>query len=154
VSGAIFVAVSALLHLVLGRWMPSPWVMPDLTVTSMVLAILLLPRRPLGPAAAGGAMVMLTTVHHPLAMGAAYAAAGGLVKLCSGWWDLTSPAFQRAAVIAAQLLLLAVAFVVSVPLTREVGLLAAGHLAITALCVPLVRWLLMTTVPSARPDMR
>lgn len=151
-SGAIFVAVSALLHLVLGRWMPSPWLMPDLTVTSMVLAILLLPRRPLSPAAAGGTLVMLTTVHHPLAMGAAYAAVGGLIKLCAGWWDLTAPAFQRAAVIAAQLLLLAVAFVVSVPLTWEVGLLAAGHLLITAMCVPLVRSLLMTVIPSTSVD--
>jgi hypothetical protein len=38
--------------------MPSPWLMPDLTVTSMVLAILLLPRRPLSPAAAGGALAV------------------------------------------------------------------------------------------------
>lgn len=152
-SGAIFVGVSAFLHVALGRWTPSPWLMPDLTVTSMALAILLLPRRPLSPAVAGGVLVMLMSHHHSLAVGAAYAAVGGLIKLCAGRWDLTSPAFQRLTVIAAQLCLLVVAFLLSVPLTWEVGLLAAGHLLITAMGVPIVRSLLMMAIPSARPDM-
>ena len=153
-SGAVFVGVSALLHLALGRWTPSPWFMPDLTVTSMVLAILLLPGRPFSPAAAGGLAVMLTAVHHPLLMGTAYAAAGGLIKLGADQWDLTPPALQHAAVLAAQALLLAVAFVLSVPLTWDICLLAAAHLLITAMGVPLVRSFLMMAIPSARTESR
>ena len=153
-SASIFVGVSALFHLALGRWTPSSWLVPDLTITSMVLAILLLPGRPLSPAVVGGLLVMLLTVQHPLAMGAAYLAVGGLMKLGADQWDLTSPPLQQAVVIAAQGLLLAVTFILAVPLTWETCLLAATHLLLTAMCVPLVRALLMLWIPSARPDSR
>lgn len=128
--------------------------MPDLTVASMVLAILLLPGRPLSPAVVSGLLVVLVTVHHPLAMGAAYLAVGGLIKLGADQWDLTAPALHYVAVGVAQLLLLSVAFMLSVPLTWDVCPLVAAHLLLTAMCVPLVRSFLMFWIPSARSDPR
>lgn len=149
-SGAVIVGVSACLHLALGRWIPSPWFMPDLTVTGMVLAILLLPDRPISPAIISGALMMLCSVAHPLAVGVMYPIVGGLVKYAAGQWDLSQPQRQRAVVVAAQALLLFLTTPLHSRLTGELLWLSLVHLFLTALCVPVVRWAIVAWVPAAR----
>jgi len=150
VSGAIIVGVSVGLHLALGRWVPSPWFMPDLTVTGMVLAILLLPERPVSPAILSGALTMLFSVPHSLAAGVMYPLVGGLVKYAAHQWDLSQPRRQRAVVVAAQALLLFLTVPLRTRWTGELFWLSLVHLSLTALCVPVIRWAIVAWVPAAR----
>lgn len=142
----VIVGLLALCQMALGRWVASPWFMPDLTLTGIVLAVILVPGRPLGPACLGGLAVLLLSVQHPVAMGGMLLGVGVLVKGAAGQWDLTAPSLQRVAVACAQGTFLAAQIALGASLTRDLLVLAISHLLITTLCVPLVRSLLISWV--------
>ena len=142
----VFMSVAMLSHLAIGRWSPSPWMVPDLTVLSMALAILRLPGHPLTPAWLAGVAAMTLAGHHPLWTGVAYLAAGAAVKWMAHQWEVTDPSRERLVIGIAQgglLILLAWTGPVTVGLVVMVGL----QVGLTLLCLPLMRALVNRVVP-------
>ena len=156
----LIVGCGVLWHLILGRWLSSPWVVPDVTLASVVLAMARTPRQPLnassrfahsgqwgepvhamGPALVAGLLVMLLSVRKPLLMGTAYVGAGWLVRSLALRWDLTSPAMQRAAVAIAEACVLAVELFLTITVTPGLLFLSAARLVMTVACLPLFRWI-------------
>ncbi|MBI4323525.1 MAG: hypothetical protein HY596_04525 [Candidatus Omnitrophica bacterium] len=125
-------------QMAIGRWVSSPWLVPDLTLLSMAVLILRLPGHPLTPAWLAGVAAMALAVQHPLWMGMAYLAAGAAVKWMAHQWEVTDPSRERLVIGIAQgglLILLAS----TGPVT--VGLIVMGGLRVglTLLCLPLMR---------------
>ena len=143
----LIVGFSVLAHVVLGRWV-SPWLMPDLTLLSVLLTMLQIPGYPLGPALLGGVLAMFLAVHHPVLIGLAYLGAGWVVKWLAAWWDVTGVSMQRMAVGVAEGLLLTVLFLLSAPMTGGLLLLGGLRLALTILCLPLVRAVVVRVIPA------
>ena len=143
----LIVGSGTLCHVVLGRWV-SPWLMPDLTLLSVLLTMLQIPGHPLGPALLGGVLAMVLAVHHPVLIGLAYLGAGWVVKWLAAWWDVTGVSMQRMAVGVAEGLLLTVLLMLSAPVTGGLLLLGGLRLAITILCLPLVRAVVVRVIPA------
>lgn len=125
-------------HLLLGRWILSPWLMPDLTFLGMALAVLLIPGRPFSAVLVGGVLVTLMSVERPLLMGLGYAGAGWLVLRSAVIWDVTTPALQRFIIGGGESLILVLGFI-GVPMTPGLLLGAVVRLGVTIACLPLVR---------------
>jgi len=134
----LIVGIGVLSHIAIGRWVPSPWLVPDLTMLSVAVLILRLPGHPLTPAWLAGVAAMTLAVHHPLWMGMAYLSAGAAVKWMAHQWEVADPSRERLVIGLAQgglLILLAS----TGPVT--VGLIVMGGLQVglTLLCLPLMR---------------
>ena len=107
VSSLVIVGSSILLQVAGGRWLASPWWMPDVMFAGFLLIIMTSDRRAL--VSALWAMVVVSTVvsvGHPLGTGLAYLAAGGFLVWISSQWDLAQPSLQFAALGAAEGVLL------------------------------------------------
>ncbi len=84
----IIVTSGVLLHVALGRWISSPWLVPDLTLVSLVLAL----RRsrsvePMRTVVITSLLAMAFTVHHPFHAAGAYLVVGwGIKTLMSRLW--------------------------------------------------------------------
>ncbi|MBI3087964.1 MAG: hypothetical protein HYY91_03665 [Candidatus Omnitrophica bacterium] len=135
---ALVVIGGTCLHLLLGRWVLSPWLMPDLTFLSMASALLLMPGRPFSAVLVGGVLVTLMSVERPLLMGLAYAGAGWLVLRSAVVWDVETPALQRLLIAAGESLILALGLI-GVPWTAELLAGTVVRLGMTIVCLPLVR---------------
>ena len=129
-AGAILV-ISLLAHLAVGRWVASPWLMPDVSLVGLLVALQRAPqyRLPLLALASLGA-----TVAAPgggLA-GPAYLGAGGLFVWASTQWDLRAPAVQAAVLGGIEALLVAIWCALSrPPVTPALLGLGAGKIALT-----------------------
>lgn len=131
------VMLGILAHMVLGRWSPSPWLVPDLTALAMLTAILRLPGHPIAPAVVASVVAMALAVHHPLQSGAAYLLAGMLALWMAHQWDLTQPSTERLIVVACQAVLTLV-LLGTIPPSADTLMWAMSHLAITVACLPLI----------------
>ena len=148
-SGFI-IASATLTQFLLGRWISSPWLMPDLALLSILLVVMRDPRHALGPVLFGGCCVMLLTVRHPVLIGLAYAGAGGLVRRLASQWDLTAAPMQRIVVGVMEGLLLTWFMVLSAPVRGGLCMLAMPRLIVTVLCLPLVRAVVVRMLPLAQ----
>ena len=135
----LIVGAGALSHLVLGRWVVSPWLMPDLMLLTVFLAMVHTPGHPIGPALLGGLVAMLSAVHHPLLVGLAYLGAGWLIKWLAARWDLADGAMPWVAVGVAEGMLIAVWLFLATPVTFRLLLLSGVKVLLTIACLPLVK---------------
>ncbi len=77
----VIVTSGVLLHVAIGRWFSSPWLVPDLTLVSLVLA--LVRSRQAGSMRAviiASLLVMVFTAHHPFQAAGAYLVIGWGIK--------------------------------------------------------------------------
>jgi len=141
----VVVGLGVLSHLAIGRWLPSPWLVPDLTMLSVAVLILRLPGHPLAPAWLAGVAAMALAVHHPLWAGMAYLAAGAAVKWMAHQWEVTVPSRERLVIGIAQgglLILLASRG----PVTAGLIVMGGLQVGLTLLCLPLMRALVNRVV--------
>ena len=143
----MIVGAGTALHVVLGRWVASPWLMPDLTLISMVLAMTLPSQSLLGPALLAGFFVMLSTPQQPLLLGGTYVGAGWLIQVLALRWDLTDSTLQQLTVGAAEAGLLAMWLMLNAQVTMGLLLLAGMKLVMTVVCVPLVSFVMRRLIP-------
>ena len=134
----VLMSMAMLSQIALGRWLPSPWFVPDLTLLGMAVLILRLPEHPFAPAWLAGVAAMTLAGRHPLWVGLAYLAAGVAVKWMARQWEVTEPFRERLVIGIAQgglLILLASTGPVTVGLIVMAGL----QVGLTLLCLPLMR---------------
>ena len=106
------VGCGAVSHLLVGRWVNSPWLMPDLTLIGMMLAMGRFPEQAWRIAGSGGWFAMIASVRQPGLVGLAYAGAGGLARWIAVRWDVSRPAVQLLAVGLTEGLMILVALCV------------------------------------------
>ena len=135
----LIVSMGALGHLAIGRWVASPWLVPDLTLVIIVVTMIRCPGYSLSPALYGGLLVMLFTIHHSVAVGLAYVGAGVLTKLLATQWNVASPFLQQAMVGVAETGLVMVALFLNRAASLTLLGLAGAKVLITVACVPLLR---------------
>jgi len=138
----LIVGLGVFVQLILGRWLPSPWLVPDLTLVGVLLVMARMPQHSLGPALMAGLLVMAVTVQQSLVVGLAYVGAGGLMRLLSSWWDLADPFLQPMALALAEAFLLVIWFLLGVPITLGLLLLGGLRLLVTVASLLLVRLLI------------
>ena len=141
----VIVGIGVLSHIAIGRWVPSPWLVPDLTMLSVAVLILRLPGHPLTPAWLAGVAAMTLAGPHPRWTGMACLAAGATVKWMAHQWEVTDPSRERLVIGIAQgglLILLAS----TGPVTVELIVMAGLQVGLTLLCLPLMRALVNRVV--------
>lgn len=104
----LLVTIAALAQAWLGRWVASAWMVPDLLLVGMMIAMSARPEPRLRPAWLGGCWAMLLSVRRPLVVGVAYASAGWLMKALQRRWEMHHAAIQLALAAIAETLLVAV----------------------------------------------
>ena len=138
-------AAGILAHMVLGRWSPSPWLVPDLTALAMLASMLRLPGHPIAPAVVASVAAMALAVHHPAQSGLAYLLAGGLAKWMAHQWDLAQPAIEWLIVAMCQTVL-TLTLLTTIPPAADTLAWAALHVAITLACLPVMQLLVPRSV--------
>jgi hypothetical protein len=127
------------IHLTLAMAVPSPWVVPNLTLIGLVLAVSRTPRRWAAYALLVGVVAMLSAVRAPSAAFFGYVAAGAACRAVSLQWDANDRRVQWVVTGVVDFLLTLSALwlegVWSVRLTAA-GLLRAG---VSVLCLHLVQ---------------
>lgn len=132
------VCLGVFVQIAIGRWVPSPWLTPDLTSLSMVLLILRVPGHPLLPAWVAGLCAMTLAAHHALATALAYVGTGAVVKWIAHQAEVREP--SREALVVAGALGLLLAMVMSTTPVRVGGVLwALAQIGLTLACLPLAR---------------
>ncbi len=144
----------------MGRWVASSWLVPDLTLVSLVLAMVWgagdavrrgthgrprnasqlldgpIPSSPsIAPALLAGCCVALSAGRHGLVIAWLHVAVGAAVKWISTWWDLTDPSMQLTTVGVAEVVLLVAGFVLDATLSIGLLSLAGLKVAITMACL-------------------
>ncbi len=138
------VGCGAVSHLLVGRWVNSPWLMPDLTLVGMMLAMGRFPEQAWRIAGLSGWFAMIGSVRQPGLVGFAYAGAGGLARWIATRWDVSRPAVQLLAVGLTEGFILIVTLCVE---STRSPLVQAGLRLTPALCgLSLVK--VLTTVAS------
>jgi len=138
VTAILIVGLGTLFHLALGRWVASPWLVPDLTLVSMVLAMAQAPEHSMKLTLLGSCLAMVLTPYQPVLVGLAYTAAGGLVSLLALRWDFDVPLMPLLATGAAEAMLLALGGFAGVQVTPGLFVLSGIKIFITAFCLLLV----------------
>lgn len=125
-------------HLLLAGAISSPWWVPDLTLAGLVLAVIRVPRRWLLFSATAALWVAMWAVRHPASIFVGYLAVGAVVRLLSESWDVSDPRVLCVLAAAASALvtygMLWIDDIWSLPL---IGL-AAEHVLVTGLSVPVI----------------
>ncbi|MBI3319970.1 MAG: hypothetical protein HYZ89_05235 [Candidatus Omnitrophica bacterium] len=135
----LIVTLGVLSHLAIGRWIASPWWVPDLTLLSIVVTMARYPGQAFLPALYGGLLMMLFTVHHAVAVGLSYVGAGVLTKLLATQGDLATPFLQQVIVGVAEIGLLAVALFLNRTASLELLELSGAKVLVTVACIPFMR---------------
>ena len=140
--GPIALLISSLvLHSVAGRWTVSPWLLPDLSLIGLAMAVEQAPsyRRQLLLLAVIG--VMLLAGPAAVRAGAAYGAFGGALIWFAGQWDAPPRLLKAAVMAAAELLLIAVWWIGDGPaMTWPLLIGAVQHLAFTVALWWALQW--------------
>lgn len=136
-SAFFLVAVGVIAHVGLGRMVDPAWLMPDLTLLSIVLAMRQSPNYPMGAALVGGCLTALIAASQAWLAGLAYLGAGGLVRWFAQTWDLSQRSIQLAAIAAAEAFLVCVWLLAAGRLSVGLVLLAIVKVAATSLCMPI-----------------
>lgn len=150
----VIVAVGALLHLALGRWISSPWMVPDLLLVSLGVALWRSSSSAsLRPVIVTSLIAMCFTVRHPLQAAWGYLGVGWIMKTVMFRLDVSRRFLPRdppscvrpeqslrdfsgpvLAIGLAEGLLLAIWLVVIGPTPRSPLVLAAMRWALTCGC--------------------
>ena len=83
-----------ILQVCAGRWIVSPWWVPDFLLVSLVMGLLAAGGRRGTLIAWAAAAAMGLSVEHPVSVAAAYASAGAVVLVLAQRADLTEPRLQ------------------------------------------------------------
>lgn len=138
----ILLGSAILAHLVIARWVASPWWAPDLTLIGLTLAIGRAPERWWSFAILAGLITMPWAVRFPSQIFAGYLACGWLVRVMGNRWDLTDRRVQWAAVcLATGLMRLWGCWLENLWSPPVLGL-ACLQTTVTGLSVPGIRWAL------------
>lgn len=141
-SVALFVmlGVGTLIQVSVGRWVGSPWVVPDLILISMILAMAKVPEDPpMSSGLWGAVLAMVATLHEPVAVGLAYLGTAWLVRRLASRLDLADPTIQLMVVGIGEVLLLGVWLMLDSRLCVGVVMLSVVRLGMTVGCVPFMR---------------
>ena len=90
VSGSLILIIGTLVHFVLGRWVDSPWALPDLTLLGICLALSQSPDSVMDLVLLSGLLPMLIAGRRGWDAGLAYAGAAALWHGIGSRWDLTN----------------------------------------------------------------
>ncbi len=88
-SGSILILVGTLVHFILGRWVDSPWAMPDLTLLGICLALSQSSDSVMDLVLLAGLLPMLTAGTRAWDVGVGYAGAAALWHWATSRWDVT-----------------------------------------------------------------
>lgn len=98
-----------LLHVALGRWVASPWMVPDLTLVSLVLVLMRSrPANSIRPVVLTSLLAMAFTVHHPFQAGGAYLVVGWGIKTVMSRFEATRGFLPLITIGVAEALLLVI----------------------------------------------
>ena len=129
-------------HLIACRVAVSAWWVPDLTLVMTVLIVAASPGRWWLVSGAAGLVMMCWTVPFPAAVLVWYLALGGAVSWLSRNWDVTDVRVQCLVVGVADALWLALHLWLQAAAPLPLLALAAGHVSLTVLVVPVGRRLI------------
>ena len=116
-SGLVIVASGALLLISVGRWVASPWFVPDLMLVGLVVAMSHASEQSsITPAVLGSLVAMLTSTSHAVVIGGAYLVVGAVLNVLAGRVDLANPFIQLIVLGAAEGCLLVLWVVLSLSL--------------------------------------
>jgi len=117
-AGVVIAGGGVLLHLGMGRWLASSWVIPDVTWLSLFFVMVRSPSPPpVSVAVVTALFVMAVTPQHPLPAGLAYLSVGRLVWVLASRVDVTNRSSQLAIVGTLEALLLGLWLVLGGTLT-------------------------------------
>jgi hypothetical protein len=139
VALVLIIGLGALFHLALGRWVASPWLVPDLTLVSVISAMARAPEYSMNLVLLGGCLAIALAPSQCWWAGFAFAAAGGLVILLGLRWDLDVPLTQLLATGAAEAMLLVLAGCAGIRVTPGLVVLSGIKTLITVCCLLLVQ---------------
>ena len=104
VSGSlIFILAGTLAHLVLGRWVASPWMLPDVTLIGIGLAVSRSADSITDLALLAGLLPMVITGRHSWDVGIGYAGAAALWRWVQSHWDVADRRLSLGAVAVLEL---------------------------------------------------
>ncbi|HBQ38715.1 MAG: hypothetical protein A3B73_03970 [Omnitrophica WOR_2 bacterium RIFCSPHIGHO2_02_FULL_63_39] len=131
----VVVTIGVLLQVVVGSWVSSPWVVPDLTLIVLTLVV----TRTSTPSTARpilvtALLVMCLTARHPLLAAASYLGVGWLIKAAASRWDLRQGVLPLVMIGVAEAVLLGAWLLVVGPLPHAPFLLAATRWGVTLGC--------------------
>ncbi len=132
-------------HALLAHLIASPWWLPDLTLVGLVLAVGQRPAQWLVASLVAALLTVLSAVRFSGQLFSAYLLCGWFVQLVGNRWDATDVRVQGVAALMASALLTFGAIWFENLWSPPLLGLALAHVAITGLCVPTVRWLLMSS---------
>lgn len=129
------VTIGALLQVVAGSWVSSPWVVPDLTLIVLTL-VLTRSSQPatFRPILVTSLLVMCLTARHPLLAASSYLGVGWMIKTLASRWDLRQGVLPLVAIGVAEAALLGAWLLAIGPLPRAPFLFAATRWGVTLGC--------------------
>ena len=130
---------SALLQLVGGRFFPSAWLVPDLTLVAMTVAILREPDRAIAAMGMAGGCVLVCAFPHAGLTTLSYLGLGGLIAWGARQWDLLDVARQRGVVAASEGLLVILWMIADHLMSVSIIGWAIVRVAVTVACLPVAR---------------
>lgn len=140
-TGALLIAFGALLQVVLGCAVPSAWLVPDLILACLAVAVSREAESRVALAVWAALLASLFSARQPAMVAGAYLAAGWGIIYVASLWDLTAVSVQRAAVGFMEACLTAVWILPQLAQGQIMGLAGSGSakIVVTVLCLPLVR---------------
>ena len=151
ISGALTLITGLLLHLAAGRFLPSPWLVPDLTLIGVVLVVARLPGKALGSGMLVAAMMIMGTWRHVWIDTVLYLGAGLLVGSAATRWDVTDRSVQLAMVAGLETSFAVVWLIAGNQISPTALLLVIAKVGATAACLPLARALVWRRMRLPQP---
>lgn len=150
VASAILIIGAVAVQLAVGRLMPSAWLTPDLALAALVLISARDPARALGPLALLALLASIGTMRRPWLAVCGYLAAAAALHAAAARWDVTDRVVQMAIVAVAEAALAMMWLTQAGRVPLVVLAYAAGRVALTVACLPLLRPLVWMAVPDPR----
>lgn len=106
-AAVLLVIASLLGHLIIGRWVASPWLMPDVSLVGLLVALQRAPEHRLSLLVLASLGVTAAAAPAGGVAGPAYLGAGALFAWASTQWNLRAPAVHAATLGSIEALLVA-----------------------------------------------
>jgi hypothetical protein len=132
------VALSVIAHVGLGRFVASPWLMPDLTLIGLASVVMARPDAAGLPIALTAALVVPVAGGHPWVVAALYAAGGLAIRRLAAGWDLAGPWVPMVVVALIEAMLIAWWLLLDGFDRLTLAGPALARIVLTAVCLPIV----------------
>ena len=134
----LLIGAAVLGQVALGRVMESPWFVPDIALSLLVVLMTQARARRVALAVFAACFASLFSVRHPALTAGAYLAVAAGVRMTAAAWDLTEPSLQRLAVGLAEGGWLLACAAGDHGAASTAGLICVRTL-LTIICLPFVR---------------